>query len=408
MKNIIRNIIFMAVLLLGITAKTVKTQAADAVYVRDIDYEKLTMKVYKNGNSIVYFASTLPNSLSNWDEVTGVDNTDGYTLVDISWASSAVETSFYLRGDVNTTAVKVTLPKQSALFKVKFEKASGDFTFTGKESQTYFYYRKSTDYNWKKVMFNTADSTYEEFLKEVENLRFKGSKLVFKLGQSVGCTEANPNNYGERPSKEVTVAITKFAAAPIVKVNITKLNINTRATMEFSDDLTEWKPCTKNMNVEDIASEVIRIGVTPTQPATVYFRVAQTETKPASQVYALNIPAQRPAPTVGITDAADVKYYYEGKYLMMSFLSATNTTPYEYSIYKGDEVFDEHTAKWRTVKSNKLVKLSQKSVENAEIYVRIKGVNANASKKISLVLPSDTTYFVASGFVEPLDTKKAK
>lgn len=402
MKNIIRNIIFLGIILLGISAGTVRAQAADAVSVRDIDYEKLTMKIYKNGNSIVYFSTSAQTSLSDWDEVVGVEAvSEGYILVDISWASAAAETSFYLRGDVVSTAVKVTLPKQTTAFKVKFDKASSTFMFSGKEDQPYFFYRKCSDYNWKKVMFDESDPSYAEFKEQVEQLRFKGSKLILKLGQNVGCTAENPDDFGDRPSKEVAVTISKYASAPSMKVNITKLTLNTKATMEFSDDLTEWKPCTKNMNLEDITTDVFCAGATAGTAATIYFRVAQSDTKPASQIAAITIPGQRKAPTVGTTDSMDVRYSYSGKYLVLNFLSATAVKPFEYCIDKTGD-FNEHTAKWKTVKSNKDIKISQKSVEDAEVYVRLKGTNSNVSKKIDLELPSDYTSFLANGFDEPL------
>lgn len=408
----------MAALVLGIAAGTVKAHAEDpvtpipspapataaAVTVKDIDYENLTMKIYKHGNAIVYFAPTIPSKMSDWDEVTGVEyNAEGYVLMDISWATATAVNSFYLRGDINNTAVQITLPKQSTAFKVKFDKASGGFTFDGKGDSEYFFYRKSSDYNWTKVFFDQSDPSYEKFLEKVASLRFKGAKLIFKLGQEIGCADGSTDDFGARPSKEVAVTISKLSTAPSIKLNVTKLTFNTKATMEYSEDLTEWKPCTKNMKLEELADAALCAGATPGKAVTLYFRTAQTEKKPASQVAAVTIPGQTKAPTTGTTDAVDVRYGFSGKYMIINFLTASTTRPFEYCIVKDGAEFDEHTAKWRTVKGQKDIKLSQKSVEDAEIYVRVKGVSANAAKGIEMALPSDYDSFTASGFDEPLN-----
>ncbi len=375
-------------------------ETANKITVGDIDYERLTMKIYKNGNTNVYFSTTLASDLSGWDEVSGVASDDGngtYLLVDISWASSAADVKFYLRGDKNTNATEVVLPKASTAFKVTFDKVNGDFTFAGQDDAKYFYYRKNTDYNWVKVYFEgmgtpngDKEMSYADFLSNVEMLRFKGSKLVFKLGQQPGTSETET---GARPSKEVTVSITKYASAPSVKLNITKLTFNTKSTMEWSDDMSHWHECEKNMSLEDLAPKAIGAGATD---VVLFFRVAATEKKPCSQIAVVVIPAQTSAPAVG--KDAEVSYSYDNNKLLLNFSKASATNMYEYCVVTADKEFSLSTAKWKTVKAAKTVSLTKKSAEGAKVYVRYKGTLENVKKGIEFKLPSAYSSFTANGF----------
>ncbi len=402
-KNLIKFIVTALICLCfaGFTKNEARADdAASQITVGDINYESLTMKIYKNGNTNVYFSTTLASDLSGWDEVSGVASNDGngtYLLVDISWASSAADVKFYLRGDKNTNATEVVFPKASTAFKATFDKVNGDFTFAGQDDAKYFYYRKNTDYNWVKVYFEgmgtpngDKEMSYADFLSNVEMLRFKGSKLVFKLGQQPGTSETET---GARPSKEVTVSITKYASAPSVKLNITKLTFNTKSTMEWSDDMSHWHECEKNMSLEDLAPKAIGAGATD---VVLFFRVAATEKKPCSQIAVVVIPAQTSAPAVG--KDAEVSYSYDNNKLLLNFSKASATNMYEYCVVTADKEFSLSTAKWKTVKAAKTVSLTKKSAEGAKVYVRYKGTLENVKKGIEFKLPSAYSSFTANGF----------
>ncbi len=402
-KNLIKFIVTALICLCfaGFTKNEARADdAASQITVGDINYESLTMKIYKNGNTNVYFSTTLASDLSGWDEVSGVASNDGngtYLLVDISWASSAADVKFYLRGDKNTNATEVVFPKASTAFKATFDKVNGDFTFAGQDDAKYFYYRKNTDYNWVKVYFEgmgtpngASEMSYADFLSNVEMLRFKGSKLVFKLGQQVGTSATET---GARPSKEVTVSITKYASAPSVKLNITKLTFNTKSTMEWSDDMSHWHECEKNMSLEDLAPKAIGAGATD---VVLFFRVAATEKKPCSQIAVVVIPAQTSAPAVG--KDAEVSYSYDNNKLLLNFSKASATNMYEYCVVTADKEFSLSTAKWKTIKAAKTVSLTKKSADGATVYVRYKGTLENVKKGIEFKLPSAYSSFTANGF----------
>lgn len=377
-------------LLIGASAAgmyEVRAAEASAVTISGIDYESLRMKVFKNGNNIIYYSI---DNKTTWNELEGVADIDpskgAFYWVDISWASPAANVTMYLKGDVGNgrTVINVVFPKQNTDFKVKFDKLNSDFDFTGEEDKQFFYYRKATDYNWIKVYFPNSvvpsvpdGLSYQDFLSEVQKLRFKGTKLIFKLGQEVENTSAT--DAGERPSKEVKVTVAKFAAAPSIKVNVTKLILNTRPTMEYSYDLETWSPCTKNMKVEDVTA--VR-GDTM-----VFFRNAATQKKAASQICTVVIPEQAGAPD----SKSAVSTSCDGTKFKFSFPTASAGNPIEYCVIKPDKDFDETKASWKTIKdSSKIITLSEKTAPaGTDIYFRYKGTAANPSKGIELRLPSE-------------------
>ena len=401
----------MAVLLLGTAVSTRYTAHADTtrgeVYVKGIDYESLVMKVYKNGNDIVYGST----DGKTWNELEGIADKDSlgksgseedFLWVDISWTSSTADTKYYLRGDSGDGLheIKITFPKCNSSFKVTFNKVAGTFTFTGVEKQEYFYYRKATDSNgWQKVYFDGFSGldgmSYADFLDVVEALRFKGAKLVCKLGQDAGLT-ATDDDPGERPSKEVSVTVSKYATAPSVKVNLTKLTLNTKSTMEYCldvdslNDSSAWVTCTKTMKLSDITMDYEASAKKAGNDVTIFFRVSATEKKPQSQIAVLTIPGQEIAPVYGTNYTVD--YNANGDKVSVMFVDA-KSTPYEYTIEKEtDDSFDIETARWIGVTKDKTITFTQKTYDGATIYVRYKGHNASTAKNIAFALPSDYSY----------------
>ncbi len=386
----------------------VKAAAAGPVSITEIDYDKLTMTINKNGNGIVFYST---DQKATWNEVDGpVTENDGkyYIEMDISWISANADVTVYFKGNTDSTAISVTVPKANSSFKVKYDKVNVDFTFVGNDGSSKFMWRKTTDYNWQTVDFDITKTSYKNFIKTIDDLRFKGTKIVIRIGQIKGTSESNP---GERPSKDVTVAITKMAAAPNLKVNVKKMEVNTKTSMEyFNEDENKWVACQKNMSVEEIAPSAMFDG--GAENVSVRVRVAATEKKPYSQTALLYITGQGAAPSVtGAT--ADVTYQFttDGKFLI-NFPKASKTVPVDYCIVKEGAEFNYATAKWRTVKSNtKQVKLTEKNAPSGTtVYFRFTGTAANASKNIELKLASDYADFTidwknSSATVNPKPSK---
>ena len=399
MKKRIFPIILMAMLLVltSLFFPAVKVNAEDAataVSVGEIDYEQFTMELKYNGNSFILMST---DGKKTWNEVegeiSGAGNEKAITI-DISWASPSSNVKLYFKGNSNKTETEIVLPKQDTSFKVKFDKITSDFTMTNGTGATSFYWRKSTDSQWKEVPFETSSEEYKAFLKEVESLRFKGAKLVFRTGQVKG---NGAENVGNRPSKEINVSITKYSAAPKIKPNVTKLTLNTKDTMEYTLDLAgdKWTSCEKNMDLTQVAAGAFIGNAGDATPVTVYFRVAQTEKKAASLICSLTIPAQTKGPDVSAngTDVKCTENTDKQKY-EFSFLTASATNALEYCIITPSGTFDLTKAKWRPVKKSKTISVSKKSApDGTVVYFRFKGVAENVAKGIELQLPSEYKTF---------------
>jgi len=238
MKNKIRDIIIIPfiLLLIVLTGSTptasVSAEEATAISVGKIDYENLTMQIYNNNNSIVYYST----NQTTWLEVEGPYNstTKSYTI-DISWITSTSDFTLYFKGDIIKTIKSVTLPIKNSSIKVKFDKVEGEFIFSDVDEVDSFQWRKATDYNWTTVDLDETSTSYQSFLDTMELLRSKGIKILFRTPQIMG---TSINNVGMRPSKEATVTITARTTSPSIKVNSTKLTINTSATMEYYNSST--------------------------------------------------------------------------------------------------------------------------------------------------------------------------
>ena len=372
----------------GFGARTVHAEDAQPVSVGKTNYDSLTTCVYRNGNRIVYYSV---DSRKTWNELEGIENTDehgAYIEMDISWASLTADVKVYIKGDINKTEESFTLPKQSGTLKVKFEKATGDFNITTDSGASYFYWRKTTDYNWNQVSMSKESETYKAFLKTVEGFRFKGAKLVFKTGQKEG---TGSSDMGERPGKEVNVSVTKVGAAPSMKLNVVKLTLNTKTTMEYTNDINgTWKNCQKAMALETLAPAVFYADGNDGTDVRLFVRTAQTDKKPASLIGSITIPGQTGPPDAG-EKGKDVSFGFDsdGKKFEIRFLTASNTKMFEYCVITPGKTFELSTAKWKTVKTPKTVMFSEKAApSDSVVYVRLKGTKDNLKKNIALKLPS--------------------
>lgn len=369
----------------------VKTLGADASAISfgKIDYANLTMLVYNNQNTIVYYST----DKSSWTEVEGAySNTTGAYTMDISWVSEKSDVTLYFKGDVVTTVKSVILPMQNTSFSVSYDKAESEFTFEEVEDSETFQWRKASDYNWTTVEFEEASSSYTKFMKQIANFSVKGAKILIRTPQVAG---TGAGNVGTRPSKEISISIPARSAAPSVKVNSSKLTTNTTTVMEYYDSNTAlWVECTKSMTIEELAPAALFENGGKTQ--TVKIRKAATSSSPYSKTTTLTIPGQAAAPTLG-GNTSDVTYYYMNSKLMLQFNNSSTANCYEYTIIKSSGTYDVAKVSWKTVNNTKLMKLSSVTApEGCTVYVRKKGTDENTTKNISLVLSSAVSSFTVA------------
>lgn len=358
----------------------VKAETATTVMIGAINYEDLTMQIYNNGNSIVYYST----DQEDWTEVEGSYNSaTKYYTWDISWVSASKDETLYFKGDSVTTITSVTLPKQATSFGATYNKADGSFTFTDADESDTFEWRKSTDYNWNKVSLDETSVNYKAFINSIELLRLKGAKVIIRLPQEIGTA----NSVGSRPSKEVTITIYARTEAPNIKVNSSKLTLNTTVAMEYYNATTgNWYECNKTMNLAEIAPKVLNVNGAKDQ--TLMIRTAATTRTTYSKTAYIKMKGQRSAPEIG-DSTKDITYYYLNSKLVMSFNKASKTNIYEYTIVKFGYTLDVSTARWISVNNTKLMTLTNKvAPDGCTIYVRKKGTDANTSKNIELVLSS--------------------
>ena len=391
MRNKLTNKILLSLVILAflfINIRPVGSVLADAttsVSVGAINYEELTMQVYSNNNSTIYYSL----DEDNWTELEGAYNssTKSY-LMDISWVPITSEFTLYFKGDINTNVLTITLPPQDTSLIVTYDKTDGSFHFTNADDADYFEWRKTTDYNWYKVSLQESSPSYKDFLKTMGLLCTKGAKVVFRIPQVTGLAM----NEGSRSSKEVPITIAARAEGPLITVNSSKLTINTSTAMEYYDTSSStWLECSKAMALENIVPKTLYAN--GAKDTSVMIRVAATEKVSYSKTTSITIKGQRSAPEIG-DNSKDVSYYYLNSKLTIGFNKASTTNVYEYTIVKLNANFDLYTAKWTSVSNAKLMTfVSTKAPKGCTIYIRKKGIDANSGKNIDLVLSSAISSF---------------
>ncbi|MBR5368644.1 MAG: hypothetical protein IK138_05100 [Lachnospiraceae bacterium] len=380
--------------LLGIVAFSVNAEAseASAVAIGVTDYEANTMEIIKNGNSIIYSSI---NNKKTWETLDETVVDDKMTMnIDFPGADKSKNVEIWFKGDKDTKVVKVVIPKQSNSFKVKYDKATGSFEMSGYDDRTQFRWRKSSDYNYKTVDINPNSASYKAFCKEIEALTIKGAKICIGLAGKNG---TGIDDMGARPSNEVLITIPKKASAPSIKLSPTKSIFNTRETMEYQvlGSGSAWKTCKKNMTIAEIAPEVlVENGA---KNVAIKFRYAATSSKPASLECFVTVKAQRTGPSIGASEGVDVivkretvkdKKGKEKTKTIITFATTSKEKPIEYCIVKPGDTLNLSKG-WTAGKNGKTVqKLEKACPKGSVIYVRYKGINANANKGIEAEIPS--------------------
>ncbi len=396
-EGIKRNgILIMAIVfLLGISAYWTKGQevintayaaTASAVTFGTIDYENLTLQVYNNNNDIVYYS--IDNT--TWEELDAAYNSSSNSyFMDISWISVTSDITLYFKGDIVKTVKQITLPAQNSDFRAEYDRVENEFTFSSMDSANYFEWRKITDYYWNKVSFTESSASYQTFMETIEGFRLKGTRILIRIPQTVGM---GASSVGARPSAETNITISAQAAAPAVKVNSSKLTLNTTSSMEYYDSVSGlWLECENTMLLSDIAPSVLYEN--GASSVTLSIRKAATTSAPYSKTMKLKVPGQAAAPTIG-GSSYDVTYYYLNGKLVMQFNNASTSNQYEYAIVRAGGTFAVQNASWKTVSSSALMTLSSTTAPNGcTIYVRKKGRDENTNSNINLVLASAVNSF---------------
>lgn len=376
------------------------TEEAKAVEVVYIDFEQGMIQIKANHNTKVYYSDA---SQKTWNVLEGGKSGDILTM-DISWISAAKDYELNLKGSDDETVVSVDLPKYNSKLKVKFDKVDGTLEFTNEEGATEFEWRKAAAVDsWAKApidLSKTEQKEVQEFLKEIEAMRVKGGKIQVRIPQKAITSK---DAVGSRPSKIVTVSVTKRGNAPSVKVVSNSMQVNTTDKMEYKvisvagspQADAKWTVCDKKMSLSNMAPQVLNVsGSSVGQDVIVAVRKAETEKAAYTKSSYLTIPAQPGAP-----EASSFSTSKTSSKFSLIIGDATKYTPYQYAVVAKGDTKSDSDLKWKTVSSAKEVSFNiKKYPEGSTIYVRTKG--ENLSKKTELKLPSAYTTISISYLAE--------
>lgn len=353
---------------------------AASVEIKEIDYDAQTLTLNsKAGDHLLYFSDS---KQKKWELAYGTwsSSSDGGSdfTMDISFVSPKKNYVLALKGDVSSIPIQVKLPAQRTNFTASLRlDADGSRVTTANANGADVEWRKKvTGYN------STAWNTYSEteFKKEFETLALKGATLYFRSAQKKG----NGSDVGARPSKEVKVTISKRAGAPSVTLDGANLQIKGKTTMEWTKGDGTWNPfTTANLNLSDIAGEVLLTDRNEATSASIDVRTKQTSTRVASQAKTIKVPAQKETPNnfefsfISQTKCGLALTAVDKKESgSVSIPAPSSSNAYEYTIVKPGSKFDLSEAKWTSITGTSQISItSTNAPEGSDIYYRKKAVS---------------------------------
>lgn len=370
-----------------------------AVVVEWIDYEQGTIQIAVNNNTKVYYSDSAQKT---WNVIEGAKQNDRLTM-DISWISVTKDYELNLKGSDDDTVVTVELPKYNSTLKAVFDKVDGTIDFTNEEGAENFQWRKATATGqWNTATIDMSKDGAKEFLSTVEGMRVKGGKIQVRIPQKTG----DSTTVGSRPSKIVTVSITKRGNAPSVKVTANTMTVNTTDKMEYKlvsvggskQSDAKWTECDKKMSLSNMAPQVLTVnsgaavkdavtvsGSAAGKDVMVAVRKKATEKAPYSKTYYLTIPAQPGAP-----DASKFSTSKTSSKFSLIIGDASKYNQYQYAVVEAGRKVADSDLKWKAVTSTKEITFKNTQYPaGSTIYVRTKG--ENQTKKVDLKLPSAYT-----------------
>lgn len=376
-----------------------RNASASAITILNTNYEKKQISLGMNGNDMAFYST----DKVNWYSAGDTKDINGSVLMNFECLNETLDNTVYIKGDSASSEseyVSVVIPKKVYSVRASFDRTStGEapkLTVTGVGSARQIEWRKKDCQIWNSV---SVSASGEYIIPELEHFRTKGGRIVVRAAAANGIT-------GVRASNEYTVYIPKRSSAPVLRINPVTMTVNTLTTMEYYDNNSKkWVSCTKSMSVWDFP--VVKSNVKATKSmsgtdVTVEFRKKATKNNGYSKSTVILFKGQKAAPKIGTQDTSDVIYSNEVKtvggvkntYHTLKFVNATSEVPYQYVVLTKTDTFDENRAVWKTVKNPVTVTLKgKKAVSGSKIYVRIKGISANAKKNTAATLPSVTNEF---------------
>lgn len=375
-RRILRLTAFLFLMLIFTMILPKHAEAASGIFVKEINYEKNTITLQLNsGDTEAYFSDS---GKKKWEAVPGKISSDRTITMDISWVPVTKNYVMTFKGDSSTSVISVTIPKQISNFKATYNKVKGLMTFSNTGSRT-IQWRKKGSTTWNTVNTSTISA-------EMNHLCTNGATVYFRLAPING----NASLAGSRPSKEVTVTISKKASAPSVTVDGSAFTIAVKKGMAYrtlyADGTTSnWTTVSSNTNLllKNIAPGVLNTSNPDQAAVTLQFRTNATSTNQVSKITTVKIPVQEDAPDA---DTYGISLNYTSSTTMtLQVKAASTTSPFEYTIVGKDKELNYQKASWTAITSSNAVSLNKDTAPvGCHIYVRKKSKNVSTSDDFTL------------------------
>ena len=373
--RITMSLIFL-LLLFSLPSKA--AEAASSISVTEINYNNSTITLQLNsGDTKVYLSDS---SKKVWEEVPGTISGSNTLTMDISWVPIGKNYVMTFKGNVSTSILTVVLPKQITNFKATYNKVKGTAAFSNVGNRT-IQWRKKGSTTWNTVNVSTIST-------EMNQLSTNGATIYFRLAPINGTGSAN---VGYRPSKEITITITKKASAPSIKIDGSVFSIAVKKGMAYrtvnSDETTsDWVTVSSNTSLflKNIAASALYTDAsTLRSKVTLQFRTNATSSSQVSKITTVIVPIQEGPPS---TDTYGISLNYTSSTtLSLQVKAASTTVPFEYTIVDKDKELNYLTAKWTAITSSTAVSLNDDTAAaGSHIYVRKKSVAATANDDFAL------------------------
>ncbi len=471
-KRAIQLVLMLALVVLGIGGSRSQTAyAASAVKICAVSYIDESILVITNGNSKIYYATESDASRNNW-EVIEVGTGEKVVAIDISWLSASTDNILKIKGDADSTQSRVTVKKIPQKLEVSIDYSSmeslapnatiGQLLNIMATEGDGNYPINFQDLEWKKGDRGRWLDTSLLTRELLESYQAKGIYLYFRIKpvdavitanvdisslvstfaytkadlgiDSLTITKYPDGTEGRRASKEVKLKIVKKAVLPVTGVDGSKFTVSMKYGQEYrvsvnNGAFSQWKKITdrsvKEVSLNTIVNDSSMDGVTSGKeflPMTIEVRQYATSKAAASKANTISLDKQRSIGDIILgevpagADATNKNIYitYNGsKDFSITIPSASDTTPYEYTVVKDGASFDLNRASWTAITKNTTVKvISSKAPDLSKVYIRMKEIKykaASSSKPaVAFALASSCKSFEVKYPGAPTTTKETK
>lgn len=383
--------------------------AANPVTITTVDYEEEEIVIKNNGNTRIFFAIETDAVKDKWD-VMKADEGETSRL-DFSWTSGSVDNVIFIKGEdtksgndtIKAEQKRVVLHKRTSKLDLSINYTIMN-TLTKDDSIAPMINIMTTqgngkvpiyfdDLEWKKGESGKWKTINTLTVGQLEKYQIKGTDLYFRI-MAINDVTSNPDgSNGRRASSETKIKIAKKAASTAVGIDGNKFAAKIKYGQEYRvtiGSVTKGWIKVQNRSVKNIPlTDIMKLfgdtsdGYGYTKPfpeMTIEVRRYATNKAPASKITKELVPAQYilPGDTI-VTEApsnSQISITYSGtKHMIVTIPSASSANPYQYTIVKPGEDFNDKTASWSTIsKSNPVKILSTKAIQGGTFYIRQKEI----------------------------------